>query len=378
MSDPGYTYVDTQPALDALVKRLKKAPRVALDTEGNSLYEYRQKVCLFQLHADGGDYIVDPLADVNLDDFIGVLAGKPLVFHAGDYDLRLLNKTYTFIPKKDMFDTMIAAQLLGCERVGLVNVAEEFLGVELTKSGQKSNWTRRPLSAAQLEYAANDTRHLLTLADTLHAELDERGRIEWHREACRRVVASALNGSAEPKRDTWRIRGAGLLKRPELAHLKALWHWRDKEAHRANVPAFKILGNQQLLEWAKWCAANPSASIKKGPGLPRSCSGKRYDAFEKTVRQTRALPREKYPPLRERRVGGVNHNVKTDRLKQEVKKVADELNMPLATLAPQAALTAIVAHRPKTLEEIMEKANLMHWQAKIVQPVVDAVIHRKK
>ena len=114
--------------------------------EANSLHHYFEKVCLLQMTVSGKNYIVDPLGDIDLSDLLAALAETDLIFHAADYDMRMMLSSFGFRPERPVFDTMIAAQLVGEEGLGLVTGTSNFLGVELTKDGQKSNWAQRPMS----------------------------------------------------------------------------------------------------------------------------------------------------------------------------------------------------------------------------------------
>ena len=151
--------------MERLIQRIDTAERVALDTEADSLHNYFEKVCLVQLSFGGEHYLIDPLAGLDLNGLSEVLADKPLILHGGDYDLRMLRASIGFRPRREVFDTMIAAQLLGLEQIGLAALTERFFAITIGKAGQKSDWSRRPLSENQLRYAVNDTRFLERLAD---------------------------------------------------------------------------------------------------------------------------------------------------------------------------------------------------------------------
>jgi hypothetical protein len=143
-------YIDKPEALARLTAQLGNGVHVALDTEADSLHRYTPKVCLIQLTASGVNYIVDPLAGLDLSGFLEKLADTSLIVHGGDYDLRMMLTSLGFQPRKDVFDTLVAAQLLGHTQFGLVALVEHYLDIQLTKHGQKSDWSRRPLSPEQL------------------------------------------------------------------------------------------------------------------------------------------------------------------------------------------------------------------------------------
>ena len=139
-----YRWIDRQEDLNALVGRLKPLKELALDTEADNMYHYHNRICLFQLHAGGTIWILDALAGLDLDTFVDSLRPKRLIMHGSDFDLRLMADRYRFRPA-EIFDTMLAAQLLGLRQIGLGSLIEHYFGVTLPKGHQKSNWSRRPL-----------------------------------------------------------------------------------------------------------------------------------------------------------------------------------------------------------------------------------------
>ncbi len=180
--------MDTAEALALLIEALKGTARVGMDTEADSLHHYFEKVCLIQLSFMGANYVIDPLAGFPLAEFFEVLSQKELILQGADYDLRMLKKTFGFRPKAPVFDTMLAAQVLGYEKIGLSALVERFCGVLLPKTGQKSDWSRRPLPEGWLNYASDDTKYLEALAGALSENLQKLNRAGWHRECCDRVV----------------------------------------------------------------------------------------------------------------------------------------------------------------------------------------------
>ena len=368
-----FTYIDNQEALDSLVERLKSTPRIPADIEANSLYNYYQKVCLLQIGSHEACYVVDPLAELDMAPLLAILADTPLLFHAGDYDLRMLRRSYGFAPKRPVFDTMIAAQLLGCEELGLVAVVERFLGVQLSKHGQKSDWTRRPLTQKQLEYACDDIRYLEELAQKMESELRELGRLEWHKEWCARMVAATADVDAEADEDDdpWRIRGAGLLTAKELAYLREFWQWRDAEAARVDKPPFKILGNQQLIKLAKWGATQPEEDIEQAPDVPRRMSGSRLRTLKAAYKKARNLSRNDWPERRKRRMNGEDfrdYRPVLEAMQKECAAVAADLKIPPSVLAPRATLQAIAREHATTPEAMRQCSAIMEWQLELLAP----------
>jgi len=379
-SAPPFLYVDTGPRLRDLLRRLEGAQAVALDTEADSLHHYFEKVCLIQLTAGQEHAIVDPLCGLDLSPLMDVLARRTLVLHGADYDLRMLRMTFGFRPQGEVFDTMLAARLLGHEALGLAALAERLLGVGMSKGGQKSDWSRRPLSPAQLRYAADDTRYLLPLAERLREDLARLGRIPWLRESCSVMVRHAAQEREKDPDEVWRIKGASRLGREQLNVLRSLFYWRDREARQADHPSFRILGNQQLLELAARAVSDPEGALGGSGGfeLPRNCTGRRLQALKEALREAAAKPQNEWPDLRrhEPPPRKVPAGLLAD-LRAEAGRLARETGLDSTTLATRSALENIARTRPDGREAIAECGPLMEWQARLLEPGVQRILKRR-
>jgi ribonuclease D len=329
---------------------------------------------LIQVSLGDEHYLVDPLAGLELSEFLQALAKKPLILHGGDYDLRMLRASIGFRPRREVFDTMIAAQLLGIEAIGLAALVERFFEITIGKEGQKSDWSRRPLSEQQLHYAVNDTRYLEPLAERLTAELSARGRLDWHVESCQAMVESTGHDRARDPEEAWRIKGAGRMTRRQLAHLRELWRWRDEQARRANRPAFKVFGNQQIFDLIEWAESHPGVALEQGPKLPRNIRGALLTTLQGAIARAAGMAEAQWPERkRSERVealsaGGLE---KLNALRGACAAIAKELEIAASVLAPRAALDAIVRSVPRTLDEIVGRGGLLRWQAELVQGAVE-------
>src|SRR6266446_9379056 len=179
--------IATEQRLSEFLPMLRAASWVAVDTEADSLHAYPEKVCLIQISTVAGNELIDPLAGLNLDPLLDALSGHELIMHGADYDLRLLRKHHEFVPSA-VFDTMLAARLLGVRQFSLGNLVEKYLQVKLEKGAQKANWAMRPLTERMTRYARNDTHYLKPLAERLKPELEAKGRLAWHQESCARLI----------------------------------------------------------------------------------------------------------------------------------------------------------------------------------------------
>jgi ribonuclease D len=284
--------IDTQEKLAAFLPVVRAADWIAVDTEADSLHAYPEKVCLIQITTTAGDRLVDPLADLDLNRLLAALTGHQLIMHGADYDLRLLHKHHGFTPTA-IFDTMIAARLLGLRQFGLSSLVEEMLGIKLDKGPQKADWARRPLTERMEDYARNDTHHLRPLAKRLTADLTEKQRLDWHRESCARLIADCTRVQPDDSDTAWRIKGSYGLNRAALAVLRELWHWREAEAIAANRPPFFILAHDKLVAIADATAARQAVE----PLLPRHLSPRRREGIAKAIKAGLVRPADKHPEI---------------------------------------------------------------------------------
>ena len=280
--------VDSQDKLDELLPRLERADWIAIDTEADSLHAYPEKLCLIQISIDGLDQIVDPLAGLDLTPLLEIFSTHELILHGADYDLRLLRKTYGFVPGA-IFDTMIAARLIGAREFGLSNLVAAYLGVTLEKGPQKANWARRPLTERMEAYARNDTRFLRPLSSILRSQLEEKGRLEWQSESCQRLINDCASFRPLDPDMMWRVKGSHTLGPRALAVLRELWHWREKEAVKFNRPPHFVLPSEAMVDLAE--AAGESDALKQM--LPRYLTARRRSDILKAIKK--GLAQEQLP-----------------------------------------------------------------------------------
>ena len=370
--------IATSAQLGKLLEKIARVDRVAVDTEADSLHCYREKLCLLQISlpvrevvagiGDAGpewrgpnagrehrfglqrDYVVDPLADVDLEPLCAALERKEIVLHGADFDLRLLRRGLNFSARR-IFDTVIAARLLGIREFSLAALVKRYFGVELGKGSQKANWGRRPLPARMIEYAMNDTHYLLPLADCLESQLRECDRLDWLRQSCQRAVEQAAIERVRDEDELWRIRGSASLRGREVAVLRALWQWRENEAEAADRPPFHILQNHELLNAATSFASESTPDYEH-------FSSRRRQAFRQAAQIAMRLPESEWPVLRRR--FGTRPGRETVRRAEELRsrrdRAAAELDLEPSFIAPRSAIEAIAA------DETCGTTLLVPWQ----------------
>jgi ribonuclease D len=364
--------------LASLIEQIEPADRVAVDTEADSLHSYREKLCLLQISlpapdavagvSDAGqsvspghesawtacDYIVDPLANIDLEPLRRAFETKEIVLHGADYDLRMLRRGLNLAASK-IFDTLIAARLLGICEFSLAALVKRYFGLTLLKGSQKANWAQRPLPARMAEYAINDVHYLLPLAEKLEAELVRYERWDWLRQSCQRAIEQAAVARTRDHDELWRIRGSGLLRGGSAAVLRALWQWREKEAEKADRPPFHVLRNEELLKAAVKFASGSVPDYKH-------FSFRRRQAFLDAAQAALRAPESEWPVSR-RRFGTrpTNETVqRAEELRRRRNRSAEELGLEPSFIAPRSTLEAIAADATRTA------ALLVPWQRELL------------
>ena len=336
--------------LAEILPRLRQCDRVAVDTEADSLHCYFEKLCLIQLTFDGEDMLVDPLAPLDLQPLCTALAEREIVLQGMDFDLRLLRRSFD-LPVGEVFDTVIAARMLGLGEFSLAALVQQYFDVTLAKGSQKANWARRPLPATMEAYAKNDTRYLLPLAAKMEEQMRALGRMEWFRQSCQRALEQTLVSRERDPDGAWRIGGSGTLPPQTGAVLRAIWQWRDREAQQADRPAFHILQNSAMIEAAKQFVTGETPDF-------RHLSERRRRGFVEAAREALELPESAWPqrPPRLSRVRTPGFDKKVEELRRRRDHHAKELAIDPAFIAPRSALEGLAADPSRS--EIL----LVQWQ----------------
>lgn len=359
MSLPPFRLITTANSWRSCLSRLQAEPRIALDLEANSMYAYREQVCLIQISIPTQDYIVDPLQRFNFNG-LGTLLSDPSVekiFHASEYDLTLLKREYGW-GLNNLFDTMWAARILGYNQVGLASILNKLFQVKLNKRYQKSNWCKRPLSSAQLNYAQLDTHYLLTLRNHLAAEIAQEGRTAEAKAIFEQQTQVIIPDNTFDPNSFWSITGAYDLARQEQAILKALHIYRDEEAQRRNQPLFKVFGDKTLLELAKTSPTHLS-ELRRIHGMSNG-QIKRYGKILLTII---AEARQVQPPPFPKRSKRPPDNVlaRYEKLHTWRKIRARKRGVESDVIISRSALEVIAAVNPHTLEDLSEIEEVSDW-----------------
>lgn len=249
---PAPVLVEGDAALRRAVTDLQREDLIAVDTESNTLYAYRGRVCLIQLSTRSRDYIVDPLAIHDMQPLNALLADPAIekVLHAAEFDIIMLRRDFDVV-LQNLFDTMLALRLLGEGAVGLGRLLADYFGVVVDKEHQKDDWGARPLAADGLVYAQMDTHYLPHLRDQLAERLQAAGLMAEARE----IFADVLTVDATPRTfdpdGFWRLGRPHRLSRRQMSILREVYHLREKIAYDDDKPVERVLSNQDLVAIAR-------------------------------------------------------------------------------------------------------------------------------
>jgi ribonuclease D len=361
-------WIAKQAGFDELIDLMAAQPLIAVDTEADSLHSYFDKVCLIQITVAEEDFVVDPLAKIDIKRFGDILSNPAIrkIFHGGDYDLRILNRDFGFT-MSNLVDTMVCAQLLGYEAFGLAALLERHFGVKLNKAHQRADWAMRPLPPDMLDYAAMDTRYLVRLQDVLRGELEAKGRWEWAIEEFSRMESIRFresDGESEPFR---KLKGIGTLDRRSLAVIRNLYDWRDHLARAADRPPFKIIGNDALIEIAK---LKPKSTVELSKiKLVSQYHFRRFgEEIMKLVRQALEMPEEALPQRQETRPFFRDKvlEARVDRLKRVRDQLAKELGIDVSVIAPRHILIAVATLEPRDVSDLDQVPAMREWQKRLL------------
>jgi ribonuclease D len=357
-------WIRTPEALAELARSLEECRTIGLDTESDSLYHHFEKVCLVQIATDRGDaWLVDSLVLRDLSPLAPAMADPGLVkvLHGADYDVTTLKRDFGF-SFASIFDTMIAARLLGRAEIGLAAVARDELGTALTKTNQKDDWSRRPLSPGQEAYALADVLHLVALRERLEAKLLAAGRLDWLREECEAVAALDAVARKRDPEAYLSLKGARRLPPRALAALRELHAWRERRAEETDTPPFKILGNESLMRLAE-LRPTDAAGLRTVTGvLPRL--GRHAGDLVAAVRRAEDLPEADLPRVVRSPRPVVPDAVvrRVERLKAWRARKAAELAVEASVVLPQRLIDRLAEAAPGDAAALARVEGLRRWR----------------
>lgn len=354
---PDPLMIDTPEKLNRILPTLLKEEILAIDTEANSMYAYHERVCLIQISTPSQDLIIDPLA-INDITRLGVIFSDPaheIIFHASEYDMILLQRDHAF-SFSNLFDTMVAARLLGYKKFGLANLLSEKYDIQLNKKYQRANWGARPLTEEMIAYAAEDTRYLFALRAELRQELIDKGLWELAQEDFQR--ACYVTASENNHRPCWqKAMGKTELTPRQQTILHALCGARERLAERLDRPVFKVLDDGALLRISQ--EEPESITALKECKLTERQIDRFGRSILRAVQEGKKLPIVKPEPIQRKPAWFVK---RMDKLKTWRKEKGEALGVESDIVLPKVYLAALAEQRPLTAEKVARTMSDSPWR----------------
>jgi ribonuclease D len=370
-------YVREAADLGRVARELREAPLIAVDTEAAGYHRYHDRICLVQLSDRNSHYLIDTLALESLGALAPLLEdeGIETVFHDADYDLRLLVRDFG-IRVRHLFDTKLAAQLLGEPAFGLAALVEKYLGVQLDKKHQRADWAQRPLPPDLLAYAVEDTRHLPALRDRLYAELERRGRVHWAEEEFRLREEATREPAAADGEAYLRLKNTRDLQPRQLAALRELHGWREGTARRRDVAPFRVAGNEVLVAVAR-ALPQDRAALNATESVPATIAERYAPDLLGAVGRALALPADQLP-ARKRGPARPLQDPEFERLVERLKgardTAADELELERGFLMPRQQLEDVARSGARAPEQLLAVPEMRRWQVEALGQSLLAVL----
>jgi ribonuclease D len=349
LSSRPWVWVDQPDAFQRMLVELRQSPVLGVDTEANSLYAYRERVCLIQLSSEQADYLVDPLTLQDLEGLGAIFADEHTqkVFHAGEFDLLGLKRDFGF-RFENLFDTMIAAMLLGYERWGLADVLSAELGIELDKRYQKADWGRRPVQEAMKDYARLDSAYLIPLSRRLTEKLQASPRWPLALEDFHRLQAVQPAEKEKNAASFWHVLGNHDLDAAQAHILLELIDYRDRQARERNVPLFRVLSDELLVQVAQFVPRNEQ-ELSAVPGMSAALARSHAGGILAAVRTGWEAQGE---PLPRRTPSDEAYLARLHALQVWRKQEAERLHLHASLVLPRDVMERIAHSNPASEGEL--------------------------
>jgi ribonuclease D len=360
--------VEDNAALVAMVDKVRGVPVVGVDTEADSFHAFQEKVCLVQLSDLETDYIIDPL---KIDDMspLGEIMADPRtvkIFHGADYDIVSMKRDFgcAFV---NVFDTMISAQFLGFDKVGLADLIRRFFGHIIDKKYQRHDWAKRPLFEEHLSYARGDTHWLPAIREMLLIDLKRSGRLEAVAEECDIVQERVWQGRTNSEADFLRVKNIKDLTVEDLRVLRAVWGYRNGKAKAANRPAFKLIPDPFLIGLAKVKPLDSTEMNKlarKGSSMLRRHGDALLAAVKEGIADQRPIP--EVPKTARSRVprGGPGVDRYLNPLKDWRNNKVKATGVAPVAVANNTLLKEVARLTPVDIEALANVPGIRKWQVK--------------
>jgi len=362
-------FIDTESALAELCDKLRGQPVLALDTEFLREKTYYAQLCLLQVAADGVIACVDPLA-LDLAPLLDIIYDPAVikVMHSARQDMEIFFDLRGDVPRP-LFDTQIAATLMGFgEQVGYANLVQKMLSVTLDKAATRTDWSQRPLDAEQVNYAADDVRHLFTVYHQQMEVLSSKGRLEWL-QADFDEMSDRSTYAPAPENLWKRVRGAQKLSPPQLAVLRGLAAWREERAQASNRPRRWILKDEVMVDLARR-SPDQLNGLAKIRGIEERLLNRHGETLLNVIAEAKSTDPAGWPAKSKGQRLSAEQDAVVDLLMAVLRLRGNQHDVSPALLASRKQLEALVAGDT-------DSAVLHGWRAELVGHDLQAVLAGK-
>lgn len=360
-----YQIIETFSELKTIADLFNKEKAIAVDLEADSMYHFKEKVCLIQMATRDINVVIDPLKIHDLSPLKPLFENRSIkkIFHGADYDVRSLYRDFK-ININNLFDTQLACMFLGIRGTGLEAAVKKWFKVSLDKKYQRKDWSKRPLPEDMMTYAAKDTLYLLPLAKILEEKLKLLGRLSWVNEECR-YLSKVRPASANHEPLYLKFNGAGRLDSRSLAVLEAILQYRNKIAKSKDIPLFKIISNNSLMKLAT-TKPDSLSQLEKTKALSPGQIRMHGDAVIDLINNTLKVPRDSLPVYPRKKAIPLPPQIpkRVKAIKMWRDTVAKKLKIDPTLLFNKSLLTAIAIQNPKDKKSLASIKGIKNWRQK--------------
>ncbi len=367
---PDYIFIDRQQPLDLAFSVMEKAPFLAVDTESSGYYTYYSELCLIQISTDSQHFIIDALAGLDLQRLADIFAREstPKIFHAAASDMGEFRRQYGW-RFANIFDTHLAARYLRHEASSLLALVQKYVGVQLEKKEQKSNWMKRPLTKAQLAYAHLDTAYLYQIMTKMKEDLGSAGLLEefeaemdW---MCKEEDSDPEQDRADNPNAWMKVNGATRLSPAARGRFAAAYAVREERARRENIAAFRLLTNRNLFRLVEKAPPTLDELHEYGlhPVFLKRDGARLLEALQE------AAPIHRLP-LDDRQMDPPDVEDRFRRLKEWRQKMVSRRKLDPALILSNRILKEIARRSPGALEELQALRLMSDWKVQNYGPEI--------
>lgn len=373
--NPLYKLVESDRELERVAAELEQENVLGVDLEADSMFHFKEKVCLLQVSSRSQNFLIDPIAIKDLSALSRVFSDPKTrkIFHGADYDIRCLHRDFEF-EVHSLFDTQIAARFLGLNELGLAGLLKDKFGLVIEKKYQKKDWSKRPLPPEMLSYAVQDACHLIPLSELLEEELKEKGRLFCVKEECD-ILSEVRSAPCDGEPLFLKFKGAARLDRNSLAVLESILQFRRAVARRKDRPEFKVMGKglvQEIVE-KKPVTEDDLSSLK---GLSQKMQRELGPSIVRKTREALALPEEALPAYPRRKAPPVRRGAsrRIRALKDLRERFATELGVEPSLVLTTAQIHLLADQRPRSCGELEGVDGLRNWQIRLLGKEICALV----